>query len=202
MDFTGTFLGLLTIPMALLNVAAILSGLWVMARGDAHYLAVGIGLFTLGSIGASFMQRADGRLAEFARGALMRGRKRLAYGAAMLNSIGPITIIVIWEIITLWVLQGHMDGERDTALWLWSYGVVTGIWTLRAFISNSRNRTLTSIQAYSAQLSYVILSAAVLEIGWPLPIGIALMLLPMILPLIVGVLLAVADRSALRDVQV
>lgn len=202
MDFTGTFLGLLTIPMLLLNVMAGMAAVWLAARGDFHNILIGIVVFMMGSIGATFLQRADGRLANFARSAVESGRLWTGYAAALINSGGPVAIIILWELGTLLILKPEIDDTADIALWLWSYGVVTGIWTLRAFLANRRNLTLVTIQAYSAQLGYVALSVALLLLDWTIPGALALMLVPMVLPLIVGFLLALADRGALDNVQI
>jgi hypothetical protein len=202
MDFTGTLLGALTIPMALLNAGCGIAGLWLILRGDWLAVAIGALLFLAAAIIAPLLSRTSKALAGLALTAKAQDRRALRYFAAICSGGWPVLIIIVWEVATLHLLLQRAPDGDDFALWLWSYGVATGVWSWQAHRASKEDRTLRGIQAYSAQLAYVILSAVMLLLGWPLPAAIALMLLPMILPLVVGMLLAIADRDALRDVQV
>lgn len=201
MDFTGTLLSVLTIPLALLNAGCGLAGLWLIMRGDWPAVTMGVLLFIGGAVIARLLSATSKGLADLAIAATKRGLRASAYLAAILSGAWPVIVIVIWEVVTLYLIHGD-TGRNAIAIWVWSYGVATGIWSWQAHRADSRDRTLKGIQAYSAQLAYIILSACVLLLGWPVPVAIALMLLPMILPLVVGMLLALADRDALRDVQI
>jgi hypothetical protein len=64
------------------------------------------------------------------------------------------------------------------------------------------HRTLFGIQAYSTHFSFVLLSVNEFVFGFPAHVGYALMIVPQILPFMVAFFLAMADRSALRDVQI
>ncbi len=202
MDFTGTFLGLLTLPMVLLNLAAFVSGIVLVGRGDGRQIMVGAVVFVIGMLVATMIKGGTGRLALFARNAMIDNRKMLAIAAAILDSLLPIIIIMSCEIAALTSLQDQIVLHDDVALWLWSYGVVTGIWTFRAWRARPQDQTLSRIQAYSAQLAYATLSLAVLVLHWSLVEALVVMAIPMLLPLIVGFFIAIADRDALRDVQI
>jgi hypothetical protein len=202
MDFTGTLLGALTIPMALLNASCGIAGLWLMLRGDWLAVLIGVLLFLAAGIVAPVLSRTSNALAELALAAKTRDRPALGYIAAICSGGWPVVLIVLWEVATLHLLLQRTPQGDDIALWIWSYGVATGVWSWQAHRASNKDRTLRGIQAYSAQLAYGVLSAAVVLLRWPLAIAIALMMLPMILPLAVGMLLALADPDVLRDVQV
>jgi hypothetical protein len=202
LDFTGTLLGMLTIPMALFNAGAGIAGFWLVLRGEGVSVGIGIVLFGVGALFGPMVPGAGSGLAEIALAEKNAGRRHWASALAALNSAFPLVVILVWEVaVFLFFKERGADGET-VAHWFWSYGIATGIWSWRAHRAAPEDRTLSSIQAYSAQISYVILSACVMLSGWPMPAAIAVMLPPMALPLITGYLLALADRAALRDVQI
>lgn len=201
MDFTGTFLGILTIPMVMLNIGAALSALALLARGDIESVAIGLGGASIIHALAAILRRIDGKLARFARTAISSGRRSTGYATAWIASGVPVAIIVIAAIVGAQAVRGN-TGSVDPVLWLWSYGAVTGAWTYRAWRANKSERTLAAIRSYAAQLGYGLFSAALLGLGLEFPPAFALLLAPMILPLMVGMLIAIADPRALKDVQV
>jgi hypothetical protein len=202
MDFTGTLLGVLTIPMALLNAGSGIAGLWLILRGDWSAVLLGALLFAGGTIIAPSLSRMSSALANIAGAAMSEQRRAQGYLVAFLSSAWPVLVILIWEVAAFYALHRQDTGGGGIALWIWSYGVATGVWSWQAHRAESEDRTLKGIQAYSAQIAYVVLSTCLLLLDWPLAVGVGLMLLPMILPLAVGMLLALADRDALRDVRI
>ncbi|PTQ10701.1 hypothetical protein CLG96_09805 [Sphingomonas oleivorans] len=202
MDFTGLALGALTIPMVLLSAGAGIAGFWLIIHGDWPKLLTGIVALGVGAVLAPILPKTGGGLADVARSATMGGRRALGYFAGFVHSALPVAIIIIWEVTSFHLLQQRDTQEGGIADWLWSYGVATGVWSWRAHRAEGQDRTSSGIQAYSAHLAYMIFSAGMIFLGWPMPLAIAVMLLPMLLPLTVSTLLAIADRDALRDVQI
>ena len=105
-----------------------------------------------------------------------------------------------WEVA--WFAFFRTADRPRPAIWLWSYGVALWPWTLYALAIHGDRRTLCGIRAYAGHLAYWLLSATVLLAGAPLPLGVMTMAAPAALPVIVGLLLAIADRDALRNVRV
>jgi hypothetical protein len=99
------------------------------------------------------------------------------------------------------IMAQHVQAPTS-ALWLWSYGVATGPWTGFALHAGRDRRTLCSIRAYAGHLGYWLFSFLVLLCNAPVAVAALVMLLPAILPITVGWLLAVANRDSLRNVRI
>ncbi len=198
---TGTVLGTATFPMAALSALAVISALALTVLGDAHLVVLGFAVASLLFVLASLLPREDGFLADRARQVAETGRRRLGYClAAICSAIIPAAIVLV----NVQVLSCFVDHPSAVPVlgWLFSYGVATGAWTLRAQVADRRVRTLSSIQAYAAHFSYALLSISVLVFGMELSAGILIATIPQVLPFMVGLFLALADRNALRDVQI
>lgn len=189
-----------TVPMALLNFGAFAAGVWLLVGGNMAVVATGM-LFGIALLGAGpALPEEDSRLADFGHRALVVGRKGLAYCAAIFNSVIPLFAILASEIVVLMLYRREPDA--GLVLWLWSYGVATGAWSLRARRARAEHRTVRGIQAWAAQLSYMLLSLALLVWHWSLGAALLLVAFPMLLPLVAGTMVALADRNELRDVQI
>lgn len=194
-------MGTATFPMAALSALAVISALCLVVLGEAHLVVLGISVTSLVFVMTSLMPSEDGFLAERAQRAADRGERMLAYVLAGLSSaIVPAVVVVV----NVQVLECFLDHPSADPLlgWCFAYGVATWAWTLRAQIADRRNRTLNSIQAYAAHFSFAILSISVLLFGSSALIGLTVAIIPQILPFTVGLFLALADRNALRDVQI
>jgi len=198
---TGTVLGIATIPMVGLTALSVVSAICLIIGGEADLVANGAAAAGALFAFASMLLREDDLIANRAHRAITSNQKPLAYFLACLSSgIVPLVVLVFNVII----LQSYIgSGSNYPVLaWLWSYGVATGAWSLRAHLAAGRQRTLSSIQAYAAHVGYFSASVAVLLFRTSIEIGVILITIAQILPFAIGFFLAMADRSALRDVQI
>lgn len=198
---TGTVLGTATFPMVALTCLAVIAALCLLFLGDAHVVAFGLLLASVIFIVALPVSSGADRLADRAHGEAERGRKLSSYVLATLSSAAIPTLVVAVNLTVLDYLMTYQS-NRAVLWWLWSYGVATGAWTFRAQIASRQSRTLSSIQAYAAHFSYALVSVCVLQLGWSPVFAVAVVIFPQILPFAVGFFLALADRNALRDVQI
>lgn len=198
---TGTVLGTATFPMAALSALAILSAFYLVVVGEANLVVLGIVVTSLVFVMTSLLPGDDGFLADRARRAADGGRRLQGYILAGLSS-GIVPAVVV--LVNFQVLNCFIDHQSANPLlgWVFAYGVATGAWTLRAQLADRRTRTLSSIQAYAAHFSFAILSISVLLFGTSSLFGLTMAIIPQMLPFTVGLFLALADRNALRDVQI
>lgn len=187
--------------MAVLSALAVISALCLVVLGEANLVVLGIAVTSLVFVMTSVMPSEDGFLAERAQRAAGRGERMLAYLLAGLSSAIVPAVVVL---VSIQVLKCFLDHPSTNPLlgWCFAYGVATWAWTLRAQIADRRNRTMTSIQAYAAHCSFALLSISVLLLGTSALFGLTVAIIPQILPFTVGLFLALADRNALRDVQI
>lgn len=198
---TGTVLGTATFAMVALTGLAMIAVVCLLFVGDAHLVALGLLLASAILIASVPLSSGADRLAERAHLEAERGRKSLGYVLAALSSALIPALVVTVNLALVDFLATH-PSDRTLLWWLLSYGVATGGWTFRAQIASSRSRTLSSIQAYAAHFSYALISAGVLLLGLSPIVALALVVVPQALPFAVGFFLALADRNALRDVQI
>lgn len=198
---TGTVLGLATIPMVALTAASAASAVGLIMFGNANLVIIGaaavVAMFGI----AALILREDKLIANQVHRAIIADRKALGFFLATLSSGLVPAVVVIFSLI---VLRYYLHNESNYPLlaWLWSYGVATGAWSLRAQLAEGRQRTLSSIQAYAGHVGYFAASVAVACLRCSIEFGIVLLIIPQILPFAVGFFLAMADRNALRDVQI
>ncbi len=193
-------MGLVTLPMAFLTLASIVGGVVLIATGNAAVVLWGILAFAVCVCLAPVLERFVVLIDE----AAIRGRAASAHSRSRLAAIAsgalPMFVILGWELACFRYLRP--PGPPAVWSWLWSYGVATTPWTVFALWVSRFRRTLCSIRAYAGHLAYWLLSALVLFAGMPLAGAATIMLIPAILPFVVGMLLAVADRDALSNVRI
>lgn len=200
MDFVGKAMGMATVPMALLSLASLLGAALLLVTGQAELVMFGIAAIALAFALAVAIEAASRRLDAAAWAVLCRrGRGEARVVAAIAGTL-PMLPILAWEAacFSVW-LRSPAPG---VAGWLLSYGVALWPWTIFALAIHGDRRTLCGIRAYAAHIAYWVLSAAVLLGHAPFGVGVALMALPASLPVTVGLLLAIADREALRNVRI
>lgn len=202
MDRIGTIMGVVTIPMALLTLASAAAALWLLATGTIMLVLAGVLALVVGLV----LAWATDRAAEAAEDLAMAVRRRcgavLGQVAALACGIAPMAVLLGWEYaVFAHIVQPRVVTGAAIAAWLFSYGVATVPWTVHAQLVGSDRRTLCGIRAYAGHLGYWLLGLAV-AFGASLPMALATMALPAILPVTVGALLAVADREALRNVRI
>jgi hypothetical protein len=201
LDWIGTVMGLVTLPMALFSALSVAAGIGLLAVGAGHVVLLGLLAFAAAYGIATLLERAVIRLDETAitvRRAHHVGQSRVVAGA---SGLLPMLVLLGWEIAAFQAVMAAAPAPR-LLLWLWSYGVATGPWTVFALRADSARRTVCGIRAYAGHLAYWLLSVLVLAFGVPLPMAGLAMLLPAILPISVGFLLAVANRDALHNVRI
>lgn len=198
---TGTVLGLATIPMVALTAASAASAVGLIMVGDANLVALGaaavVSLFGI----AALILREDDLIADQVHRAIIADQKALGYFLASVSSGMVPAVVMVFSLLVLRYYL-HSDSNYPLLTWFWSYGVATGAWSLRAHLAEGRQRTLSSIQAYAGHVGYFAASVAVAGLHCSIEFGIVLLLIPQILPFAVGFFLAMADRNALRDVQI
>lgn len=200
MDLVGTVMGLATIPMALLSVVSVISGVALLLSGAWMVVVGGIAAFVVGLIVAALLEYLVKGLDAAALAVLERRGRRAGRIVGLLSGILPMLVVLGWEYLCLTRIMATQ--ARPELLWFWSYGVATGPWTIFAQYVGSDQRTSCGIRAYAGHLAYWLLSALVLICHVPHWLAFAAMLLPAILPITVGTLLATADREALRNVRI
>lgn len=200
MDLVGTVMGLATIPMALLSVVSVVSGVALLLSGAWTVVVAGIGAILVGMIIAYLLEFVVKALDAAALAVLERHGRGAGRLVGLLSGILPMLVVLGWEYLCLTrIMAAH---ARPELLWFWSYGVATAPWTIFAQRVGSDQRTSCGIRAYAGHLAYWLLSALVLIAHAPHWLAFAAMLLPAILPITVGTLLATADREALRNVRI
>lgn len=201
LDIVGVAMGVVTIPMALLSVGAVLAMLWLTVSDGGLLVAIAIVAFAAGLGLALVFERVCILLDAQAWATQRRSGRRAGLAVGMVSAALPMVALLIWQFACFIVIVQGSDDHLG-ARWLLSYGVATGPWTLFALRIGSDRRTLCGIRAYAGHLGYWLLSILVLAFGWQAGVAVWVMPLPAILPLIVGTLLAVADRDSLKNVRI
>ena len=201
LDIIGVAMGVVTIPMALLSVAALLGTAWLAGSGSGLLVAIAIIAFAAGLGLALVFERLAMMLDAQAWTSLKRRGRGIGMLVGIVSASLPMIALLAWQ---FGCFVGIALGGADHALarWLLSYGVATGPWTLLAVRIGGDRRTLCGIRAYAGHLGYWLLSVLCLDLGMSAEIAGWAMPLPAILPLIVGTLLAVADRDSLKNVRI
>jgi len=186
--------------MAVLSVASAGSGFFLLGTGSWQIVLSGVIACLVGLIIACLIELVVAVLDAIALATLSRAGRPAGRAVGVISGLVPMLVILAWGYATL--LRGMHDPAQPLALWLWSYGVALGPWTIFALSVGGERRSLCGIRAYAAHLAYWLLSALVLIVHAPLVVIIPIMFLPAILPVTVGALLAAADREALRNVRI
>lgn len=201
-DVIGLAMGMVTIPMFLLTLAAPVGGVWLLvASGGVPLVVGGVAAGVLGFVLARLIEAGVAWLDEIAVEVRARAGSLVGHLAGFVCAAVPMAVLLGWEFAAFRLLVAEPHPAPAVARWLWCYGVATGPWTLFAVRVGSDRRTLCSIRAYAGHIGFWLLSAAWAG-GMPLPAAAWLMLAPAALPLTVGTLLAIADRDALRNVRI
>lgn len=201
LDIIGVAMGVVTIPMALLSVGAVLALLWLAVSGGGLLVVIAIVAFAAGVGLALVFERLCIQLDAQAWTTLRRSGRRAGMMIGVASASLPMIALLAWQFACfIGIAQGGAD--HAAARWLLSYGVATGPWTALAVRIGGDRRTLCGIRAYAGHLGYWLLSILTLGFGVPADVAVWAMPLPAILPLIVGTLLAVADRDSLRNVRI
>ena len=186
--------------MALLSVASVLGAVALLLSGAWMVVVAGIGAIVVGLLIAYLLEFVVKALDAASLAVMERRGRRAGRFVGLLSGILPMLVILGWEYACLTRIMAAP--ARPELLWFWSYGVATAPWTIFAQRVGSDQRTMCGIRAYAGHLAYWLLSALVLIGHVSHPIALAAMLLPAILPITVGTLLATADREALRNVRI
>lgn len=191
-------MGVVTIPMALLTLGSLVAAVALLTTGHGDLFSAIAIAFAMAMVLAYLVEMAAMLLDLVVHAARARSRS-VERALALLCGAGPMIVVLGW---------GHAcfarfaeDGRGSPWLWLVSYGVATGPWTLFAGLVGKEQQTLAGLRAYAGHLAYWLLSALTL-FGAPPAVAAAAMVLPALLPGTVGTLLASADRAALRNVRV
>lgn len=200
MDLVGKAMGLATIPMALLTVWGCVAGLILLAGGHPVIVTVGVFLFAICFALAIVVEQIVIRIDDLSARMLPR-RRAWARAVALLSGVFPMLVLLVSEYLAFRLVLGTATSGMLLP-WLWSYTVATGPWTLFTRHVSRYRRSLCGIRAYAGHLAYWLLSLNWLANHEGAASAFLLMMVPAILPVSVGVLLALADREALKNVRV
>ena len=195
-------MGLVTIPMAVMTVGSAVGAVALLMMGAWQPVLIGMVAFVACLAFAPVLEQLVVMIDTVTVRTLERRGRLPARLIAIASGSIPMIALLAWEIGCFRYLATFRSDLPHGLLWLWSYGVATGPWTVFALRVSRFRRTLCGIRAYAGHLAYWLLSIAVLGIGLGWGMTIAVMALPAILPFIVGMLLALADRDALTNVRV
>ncbi|WP_174297880.1 hypothetical protein [Sphingomonas bacterium] len=201
-DVTGTAMGLLTIPMALLSAGSAVAGLVLAARGHWPPVLLGLAALLFWLVLARPLEALVVRIDDAANLSQDRGRHRLARAIAVASGAVPVAVILAAEVLCLRAVLASDAGSHPLLVWLWGYGAATAPWTLFAQRVGRFRRTLVGIRAYAGHVAMWLFSILALWLHAPAGAVAAAMLVPAILPFTVGLLLALADRDAIANVRV
>lgn len=200
-DLVGVVMGLLTIPMALLSIAGVASGLMLALWLDWSPLVFGLIALLLCSVLAQLLERLVIAIDEAAAIALRQGHRGRARVIAVVSGALPVVVIFAAEIACLHGVLLRAASVPAVA-WLWGYVVATGPWTLYAERVSRFRRTLVGIRAYYGHVALWLFSIVALWLDAS-PVVVAVVLLaPAFVPFTVGLLLALSDREAIANVRV
>jgi len=200
-DLIGTIMGFATIPMALLSMASVIGGLLLLAHGAWQPTLFGLVAFAICYALAGALERVVITIDDAAALSLQASKRGRARGIAAVSGGLPIIVILGWEYACFRLISSFHGHAPFLLLWLWSYGIATGPWSLFAQRVSRFRRTLCGIRSYAGHIAYWLLSTVTM-LGAPQPIGLICMFVPATLPFVVGMLLAIADRDALTNVRV
>ena len=178
--------------MALLLIAGALAGL-ALVGGHAELSLAGALTLLVSTPLLALVYRACEPLEAAARRLLASGRTGTGRVCAMLFGLLPMLALVALQIVAARLLARPAPPLLAA---LWFYAIATGPATLLAALAGRERRTLWSIRAYAGHLAGWIW----LALGSVSPAAAALLaLLPAVLPVIVGALIALTDPDALRS---
>lgn len=188
-------MGYLSIAMAALLVAGAAAGGALAVLGQGGLVGAGL-IAILGSAAALLLvYLAIERLGGRARGLLEGRRRGAAMACAVAYGVVPMVAVVALQLIA----DGRVPAAGgDTLALPWRYAVAAAPTTLLGLFAGRARRTLWSIRAYAAHLSAAMLLLA--PGADRVALGL-LMLLPAVLPMVVGFFLALADQRAVRAVR-
>lgn len=201
MNSIGTALGMVTIAMAALMIFALFSGLYLLMTGHVDQVVGGLAIATVMFVAVSVAPNTDGFMAGTARQFSSTDRPFAATATAIaVSAIAPAIIVVFEMVIGTYLFQ--RDFGQGWVLWGYCYGVLAFPLAVRGSIAGTEHRTVSGIQSYAAQVSFVLVSVLAGLLGLSFEALIVVAAIPMILPITVFFSMVLADRNALRDVQI
>lgn len=190
-------MGLLTIPMALISALGGLAGLVLLVTGSGAVVASGAILLFGGFVALGVVYRVCEPLARLASRRARSGRTASARGAAIAFGSIPVLALTGLQFAAL-----SFVAKADPSSLLvagWAYAVATGPATALAAVAGRARGTLWSVRAYAAHLScWMLLTGQAVRApaGWALGA-----LMPGVLPVAIGALIALADPRILRTAR-
>ena len=201
MNSIGTALGIATIAMVALMIFAVFSGLWLLMTGHVDQVVAGLAIATVMFVAVSVAPDTDGFMAGTARQFSSANRPFAATATAIAVSAIAPAIIVVFEMLIGTCLFQHDTGQ-GWPLWGYCYGVMALPLAVRGSLAGNEHRTVNGIQSYAAQVSFVLVSVLARLFGLSFEALIVVAAIPMILPISIFFPMVLADRNALRDVQI
>lgn len=190
-------MGPLTIPMALLLVLGALAGPVLALSGRADLVLDGALAFVAATALLALVYRACEPLEAAARGRRARGGIASGRLYAILFGLLPMLALVGLQLAAVKLLARPAPRLLAGA---WFYAVATGPATLLAASASRERRTLWSVRAYAGHIGGWIWLA--LGGPWAASSVALLALLPAILPVGIGALIALADPRTLRSSRI
>ena len=187
---------LLVIPFMLLNgLGGIVAGIWLAILGEWKTIFLGIALTLASKYIVSVLMIPSMAIAAPGVSAMDRGHKALGWLLLIAQVPWLYVIIIAWELIMFSTFGSRTTPENWFPVWLWSYGAATAVW---AYMASQETKgdpdSNAGFMAVGAQIAYLILSVCTIHFHIA-PIAAApFMLIPLLLPLGVGILEVRARR--------
>lgn len=189
-------MGPLTIPMALLLVLGALAGPVLALSGRTDLAVAGALAFAATTAMLALVYRACEPLEAAARRRSALRKTASGRLCAILYALLPMLALVGFQFAAMGLLARPTPQILSA---IWFYAVATGPATLLATLSSRERRTLWSIRAYAGHMSGWIW----LWLGPQAASTVALLaLLPAILPVGIGAMIALADSRTLRSSRI
>lgn len=194
----GALLSAIFIPLMILNLlGGFVGGIWLAIAGEWYTIFLGLLILLVGAFAVSLLLMPGLGLAVVGVMALERGNKRTGWFFILLSSPWTPAVIFAWQIAIFMVFGNRVTRpEIAIPIWLWSYGAATGVWTyLATKESQSGGGETAFVQAFGAQVAYIVLSVCYLWLGWSLVHSMIAMAIPLLLPLSFGLAALSASRG-------
>lgn len=186
----ATLLGMISIPLALLNlIGGIIAGIWLAILGEWSAILLGCGILFVGAFAVSLLLVPGLGLAGMGVMAIERGNKLLGWLFILLASPWTYVVIIGWEVFIFTTFGKRVTADNMVPMWLWTYGAATGVWSYLASKEEQGGDGGGAVMmAFAAQVAFIVFSACQIWLGWSIRDSIIAMAMPLFLPLLAGLL--------------
>ncbi len=142
-------LGLISIPVMLLNFGWIVGGIWLVILGEWGLLGLGLASMFISSFGLGFVLMPGFLLALPGTLALDRGEHVIGGLCVLASNLWTLVVITVWCVGCFYVVLRYYNAGSIWPYLLWAYGMATGPWSYMAARGGS-NETGSLLSAFGA----------------------------------------------------